>query len=274
MKKLTVSVVVLALAGCGESGGAAPQEVTIEFAAKVGTQDFVCGQTYDNLGANDTSLQLSDFRFYVQSVELEDGDGNYVAVTLDTNNWQSEGTALLDFEDGCGGLGDEGMNALVRGTAPAGDYDGIRFEMGVPFEQNHRNPATSPPPLNLTSMQWNWQGGYKFLRIDSGSFSMSDWRMHLGSTACDGDPVAGGTTACGAPNRVVVVLDTFDPDADTVVADYAMLVEGAELDVNQMETPVGCMSGPMDGDCAPLFDNLGLPFGGSTPTAQRFFSVE
>ncbi len=217
---------------------------------------------------------MSDFRFYVHAIALEDADGNYVPVTLDTNDWQSEGTALLDFEDGCSDFGDPGVNAVVRGTVPTGEYDGIRFEMGVPFELNHRNPATSPSPLNRTAMQWNWQGGYKFLRIDSGTFSMNDWRMHLGSTACDGDPVAGGTTGCDTPNRVAVELATFDPDNDRVAADYAMLVGGAALDDTQMETPVGCMSGPTDSDCGPLFDNLGLSFGGSTPSGQRFFSVD
>ena len=268
-------ILTLALVGCGSSdGGTATQTVAIEFAAMVGAEDFVCGQTYDNLGANDTSLELSDFRFYVQSVELRSSEGTYVPVALDTNDWQSEGTTLLDFEDGCTDLGNEPMNSTVTGTVPAGEYDGIMFQMGVPFEQNHQNPATSPTPLNLTSMQWNWQGGYKFLRIDSGTFSMTDWRMHLGSTGCDGDPVAGGTTSCSTPNRVQVELATFDPDADRVVADYAMLVEGAALDMNQDETPVGCMAGPMDGDCGPLFDNLGLAFQGSTPPAQQFFSVE
>lgn len=275
MRRLLVSVVVLALAGCGDSGSGS-QAVTIEFSAKVGPEDFVCGETYDNLGASSTSLQLSDFRFFVSELELKDRDGNYVPVTLDTNDWQSEGTALLDFEDACSSsdLGDPGMNTVVTGTVPTGQYDGLRFQMGVPFEQNHRNPATSPTPLNRTAMQWNWQGGYKFLRIDTGNFSMTDWRMHLGSTACDGDPVAGGTTGCDTPNRVAVELSAFDPASDRVVSDYAMLVDGAELDFNRPETPVGCMSGPMDTDCGPLFDNLGIPFGGSTPTAQRFFSVE
>lgn len=276
MRKAAVSAVVIALAGWGcdsTSGMDSTQDVTIAFSAMVGAQDFVCGQTYDNLGASDTSLQLSDFRFYVHAIALEDTDGNYVPVTLDTNDWQSEGTALLDFEDGCADLGDSAMNAIVTGTVPTGEYDGIRFEMGVPFELNHRNPATSPTPLNLTAMQWNWQGGYKFLRIDSGAFSMTDWRMHLGSTGCDGDPIAGGTTSCSTPNRVAVELATFDPGSDTVAADYAALVEGADLEVNQAEE-VGCMSKPSDSDCGPLFDNLGLSFGGSTPSPQRFFSVE
>lgn len=261
--------------GAGGTGGGGTQDVTITFAAVVGETTFVCGDSYDNLGANDTSLQLSDFRFYVQSVELKNEAGDYVAVALTDGDWQAEDTALLDFEDGCTDLGTEPTNAVVTGTVPEGVYDGLRFQMGVPFDVNHDNPATAPSPLNLTSMHWNWQGGYKFLRVDSGNFSMADWRMHLGSTGCDGDPVSGGTTMCGAPNRVEVDFDTFDPATNTVVADFAALVDGAALDENQEATPVGCMAGPSDGDCAPLFDNLGLPFGGEEPTGpQTFFSVD
>ena len=275
MRKVLMFVMALSLAGVGCSDGSGTQDVTIKFGAVVGTQAFVCGNTYENLGANETSLQVSDFRFFVQSIELKNESGDYVAVSLEDNDWQAEGTTLLDFEDGCSDLGTEEMNTSVTGTVPAGTYDGIRFQMGVPFEANHDNTATAPSPLNLTSMNWNWQGGYKFLRIDSGNFSPDDWRLHLGSTGCDGDPVSGGTTECSAPNRVDVELDTFAPESDTVIADLAALVDGASLDENQPETPVGCMAGPSDSDCAPLFDNLGLPFGGSEPSGpQTFFSVD
>ena len=147
--------------------------------------------------------------------------------------------------------------------------------MGVPFDVNHDNPATADSPLNLTSLHWNWQGGYKFLRLDSGNFSMTDWRFHLGSTGCDGDPVSGGTTSCGAPNRVEADLDGFDPASDVIFADFAALVEGAALDENQPMTPFGCMAGPTDSDCAPLFDNLGLPFDGEEPSGdQSFFYID
>ena len=279
MKKRMILVAALALAGFGcdsSSGGDAPQSVAIAFEAMVGSEVFVCGNTYDGLGADDSSLEVSDFRFYVQDVELRNADGDYVAVELDTdgNIWQVANVALLDFEEGCTDLGNEATNRVVTGTVPAGSYDGLRFKMGVPFDLNHANPATAEPPLNLTSMEWDWQGGYKFLRIDTGTFSMTDWRMHLGSTGCDGDPIAGGTTACTTPNRVDVELDAFDPESDTVVADFAQLVDGAALDVNQPETPVGCMAGPNDSDCAALFENLGLPFDGSVPGPQQFFSVE
>lgn len=264
--------------GCSDSSGdegPGTQDVTITFEATVGAETFVCGDTYDNLGADDTTLTISDFRFFVQSVALRNEAGDYVTVTLEDNDWQAEGTTLLDFEDGCTDLGTEPMNATVTGTVPVGTYDGIRFEMGVPFDANHANPSTAPSPLNLTSMEWDWQGGHKFLRIDSGTFSMTDWRMHLGSTGCDGDPVSGGTTGCSAPNRTAAEFESFNPTSDVVKADLAALVEGATLDVNQPETPVGCMAGPTDSDCAPLFDNLGLPFGGEEPTGpQTFFSVD
>ena len=273
MKKLGMWIALGALPfGCGDSSSGS-QQVELEFAAVVDDAPFVCGEMYDELGANGTSLMLSDFRFYVQDVELKNGDGEWVPVQLDENQFQTNNVSLLDFEDGCGEVGNEDLNDRVVGTAPDGEYEGLRFTMGVPFEINHGNHSTAPTPLNITSMFWNWQGGYKFLRIDSGQFSESDWRMHLGSTGCEGDAQAGGVTACANPNRVEVVLDPFDLTSNTVVADYAALVEGAALDEDQA-ADAGCMSKPADTDCGPLFKNLGLPFGGSDAGEQQFFSVE
>jgi uncharacterized repeat protein (TIGR04052 family) len=265
---------VLAL-GCGDesSGTGTPQDVALSFAAVVGDQAFVCGDTYDNLGANDTSLTLSDFRFYVQELELKNAAGAWVPVQLEQNSFQNSGVALLDFEDGCGDLGTPELNESVRGTVPAGDYDGLRFKMGVPFEINHVNSATAPSPLNLTSLFWNWQGGYKFLRIDSGQFSETDWRMHLGSTGCVGDAMVGGVTECANGNRTEVEFGAFDASVNTVVADYAALVEGSALD-QDLAADAGCMSKPADTDCGPLFANLGLAFGENPAGVQQFFSAE
>ena len=273
MKRLGTLMALSALAlGCGDEAST-PQQVELRFAAVVGDQPFVCGNTYDNLGADDASLELSDFRFYVQDVELKNAAGAWVPVQHEENSFQNSGVALLDFEDGCGELGTPELNDSLRGTLPAGDYDGLRFKMGVPFEINHVNSATAPSPLNLTSLFWNWQGGYKFLRIDSGQFSETDWRMHLGSTDCEGDAMAGGVTSCANGNRVEVEFGAFDASASTVVADYAALVEGAALD-QDMAPDAGCMSKPADTDCGPLFANLGLPFGETPAGTQQFFSAE
>jgi len=291
MNRVTILVVALALAsfGCdsssegaagaggngGAGGGGNAQAVAIEFAAMVGDEDFVCGDTYDNLGANDTSLQLSDFRFYVQDVELQNADDEWIPVELTENMFQIDGVALLDFEDGCGEVGNPNLNAEVVGLVPQGEYDGARFTMGVPVELNHADASTAPGPLGLTSMFWNWRGGYKFLRIDSGTFSMADWRMHLGSTACGmGDPTTPPEQPCANENRVDAEFAPFDLENDTVVADFAALVDGAALDQNADMTPVGCMSGLDDPDCGPIFENLGLAFGDQPAGTQIFFSVE
>lgn len=274
---VVLAALAVSVSGCGDSDDAGTQEVSIEFAARVGTEDFVCGQQYDNLGADDASLIVSDFRFYVSGLELQNSNGDWFAVTLDQTDFQADDVALLDFENGCNNeSGNSETNTRVTGVVPEGTYEGLRFDMGVPFELNHNNPATATSPLNITTLQWDWQGGYKFLRVDSGSFSMSDWRLHLGSTGCDGDPVAGGTTGCTTPNVVRVRdLGPFDPNTGTVIADLAALVAGAPLDVNQMMTPVGCMSGPTDMDCAPFFGNLGLAFAGQpAPGAQSFFTAQ
>lgn len=273
MKRLGVLMALSALAlGCGDSASSS-QPVEISVAAMVGEDPFVCGDEYNNLGASDSSLVLSDFRFYVQDVALKNAAGVWVPVQLDENIFQSNGVALLDFEDACGELGNPELNELVTGTVPAGDYDGLRFKMGVPFEMNHANHSTAPSPMNITSLFWNWQGGYKFLRIDSGQFSETDWRMHLGSTGCMGDAMAGGVTSCSNENRVEVELGAFDAGTNIVVADYAALVEGANLEVD-LAADAGCMSKPADTDCGPLFENLGLPFDGSQAGTQQFFSAE
>ncbi len=280
MKRLGTLMVLSALAvGCGDDASATQeqQDVALNFAAVVGEEPFVCGGTYENLGADDASLVLSDFRFYVQEVEMKNATGVWVPVELAENKFQTGGVALLDFED-CASMGNEDLNELVTGSLPAGEYDGLRFKMGVPFEMNHVNHSTAPSPLNITALFWNWQGGYKFLRIDSGQFSGTDWRMHLGSTGCEGDPMVGGVTSCANGNRVEVEFDAFDASTGTVVADYADLVEGAALDVSDSNPEEGddpgCMAKPADADCAPLFENLGLSFAGSTPGPQQFFSAE
>jgi uncharacterized repeat protein (TIGR04052 family) len=259
----------------GGTGGVGTQEVSIGFAAKVGDEDFVCGTVYNDLGANNTPLELVDFRFYVEGVELRNESGDWVSMTLDDNDFQTDDVALLDFEDGCGEFGNPQLNNAVSGTVPDGTYDAISFRMGVPADINHLNNAVQPPPMNLSDMFWAWETGYKFLRFDSGSFAGGGWRMHLGSTDCTGDPNTGEKVSCTNPNRVQVELEGFDVDSNTVVADFAALVAGADLDANQEGTPTGCMASPGDMDCAPLFGNLGLAFGGNpAPDGQSFFTAQ
>ena len=68
---------------------------------------------------------------------------------------------------------------------PAGNYTGVRFEVGLPFDKNHAEVTLQPSPLNLSRMFWNWNAGYKFMRLDIRSTGQPrGWLVHLGSTGC------------------------------------------------------------------------------------------
>ncbi|MCA9555608.1 MAG: metallo-mystery pair system four-Cys motif protein [Myxococcales bacterium] len=284
-KALIIPSLTLAagLAACGgtdepnntnnNNTGTQTQAVTLKFAAQVAGADFVCGQTYAGLGTRSSTLTANDFRFYVSEVALVDAAGNAAPVTLTQDGkWQYEDVALLDFEDGCGGAGNIDLRSTVEGEVAAGDYTGVRFTLGVPFDKNHQEAATAPAPLNLTAMFWNWNGGYKFLRVDGGAAGIPGWRLHLGSTTCDGDG-AGHVSTCGEPNRPVVTLSSFDAATDTIVMDLAEVVADVDLTNDTTGSP-GCMSAPNDMECAGYFKALGLPFGAQAAVEQTAFMVK
>lgn len=250
-----------------------PQAVTLSFDAQVAGAPFVCGQEYANLGTQSSTLSANDLRLYISEVQLLDASGAATSVTLTQDDkWQYESLALLDFEDGCGGSGNSDMRKTIEGTVPAGDYVGLRFTLGVPFELNHADAAVAPSPLNLTSMFWNWNGGYKFLRMDGAARGIPGWRLHLGSTNCEAD-AEGTITSCAQPNRPTITLADFDWTQQSVVLDVADLLAKTDLD-SDVAGPPGCMSAPADVECEHYFDTLGLPWaGGSTPT-QTAFSVQ
>jgi uncharacterized repeat protein (TIGR04052 family) len=216
--------------------------------------------------------------------------------------WQHRGVALIDFEDKTGSCtnGTAQTRDVVVGTVPKGNYRGLRFTLGIPFEINHEDASLAPSPLNLTALWWNWQSGYKFLRIDvieaqrggtgrgeamRTKQAMADmgaghgggdvgFPIHLGSTGCR---VAAGSqkpSECAYPNTVRIALDGFDPSRHTIVADLAALVAGTDLARNRPKTAPGCMSEPDDLDCAQIVEHLGLGFGGKPSAGQTFFRVE
>ncbi|QSJ20938.1 metallo-mystery pair system four-Cys motif protein [Nostoc sp. UHCC 0702] len=267
------------------------QEVTIRFNAKVGKQSFECGQTY-TLGKPATKVTVSDFRYYVSDVALIDIKGKAVPLTLTQDGkWQYQNVALLDFENKSGACANgtvETRNQVI-GTVPKGNYQGLQFTLGVPFNLNHADSVTAPSPLNLTSLWWNWQFGYKFARIDleNQSYSSSTvtknsesghtavgFPIHLGSTGCQITEGSQKPSTCVNQNTSKVVIANFNPTKNVIIADLAALVANTNLAVNQPNSPPGCMSLPDDSDCTGIMTNLGLPFGGKPASRQKFFRAE
>lgn len=253
----------------------ADQPVTLNFAAEIGGQPFACDATFAGLGATGAEVRGSDFRLYVSEVALIAADGTRAPVTLTESDFQHDGVALLDFEDGTAACvnGTAPLNTALTGTVAERDYTGLAFTVGVPFGMNHGDPTTAPSPLNLTSMFWNWQGGYKFVRIDMvptdrAADGPKGWFLHLGSTMCKAASKTEAPEACANGNRMEIVLDGFDPATQTVVIDPAVVVAEADLKVNAPKTSPGCMSFPGDADCTTVMAKLGLDYG-DVPAAEQ-----
>ena len=274
--------------------------VTIEFAGMVGDEQFACGETY-RLGTQDSAVTPLDFRLYVSEVALLDAEGNAVPLVLEQDGlWQYQNVALIDFEDKTGGCanGTSETRAQVVGSVPAGEYSGLQFTVGVPFALNHIDSTLAPSPLNLTSMWWYWNFGYKFARIDfqpvvetanltlkgensavpeliahGDDNAATPFAIHLGCGGCQMDS-AQPPVNCTLPHRSEIVLNDFDPAENVVVADISALLADTDMSQNQEGTAVGCMSKTMDNDCSGILQNFGLSFREQPGGEQTLFSVE
>ncbi len=273
------------------------QAVAINFAGRVGSQEFRCGQRY-TLGTPAVQADVADFRFYVHDVRLVRADGTEVPVALATNTFQYGGVALIDFENRTGECdqGDAETNTVVQGRVPIGSYAGLRFRLGIPFAMNHTDLTAQPSPLNRSTLFWSWNSGHLFfasttrspsqrpITVDGGMGAsdaaatgdlglmmvMNDHFTHVGSTGCMGNPSAGTpVTTCTRPNRAEINLAAFDAGRQRVVADLAAVKEGVDITSNP-----GCHS--FSASCTAMFSHLGLDWmtGAPTPATQTVFRVE
>ncbi|MDD4965088.1 MAG: metallo-mystery pair system four-Cys motif protein [Gallionella sp.] len=272
------------------------QQVALKFDAVVGTQTFACGQSYDDIGVTHSRITPSDMRFFVSEIALLNDEGKEVPLTLAQDGiWQYQNIALLDFENGEGACrnGNTGLHTAVTGTIPVGHYRGVRFTLGVPFGLNHGDPTIAPSPLNLTSMFWVWQAGYKFVKIDMASSGLpqaaatlptsavsspktpraAGFSVHLGSTACASPSLTSPPSECRNPNRVAVRFEHFEVNKNVIVADIASLLQDSNVDVNAPDSAPGCMSASNDADCATVMRAFGLSFNDQPATPQRFFHI-
>ncbi|PWB81355.1 MAG: metallo-mystery pair system four-Cys motif protein [Methylocystaceae bacterium] len=291
MARIAVALASVSIAsGAIPSAAAKDRPVSISFALTADGRDVGCGAPLTNLGAGRLESKLHDARFYVYGVKLIDAKGGRTPITLAQNNWQLADVALLDFKDARGGNApctetNPPKNTAVTGTAPAGSYVGLEFSVGVPVEGtsegktimlNHSSTETSPPPLDIAVMAWNWQGGRKFLlvEVDPPSYvtkpdgsKTKTWMVHLGSSGCKGNPATGEIVACARENRFTVTFDRFDPKTQRVELDLTRLFAKTDLLVDKGGA-VGCMTAPDDPECPAIFEALGLNLVETAPGAN------
>lgn len=278
-KYLMAAALVFTMA-CGDDDSETPapttQEYALNFEGVVGDETFDCGSTY-TMGENEVTF--TEFKFYVSDVSLVTADGDLVeAALVDDGIWSNGSVALVDFEDATGACsnGTAETKTTVDVEAPAGDYTGVRFTVGVPFEENHQDVAVADSPLNLAQMFWNWNGGYKFVRIDGSASDGTDtggFKLHIGSTMCMMPEGSEEVSGCMNPNRAEIALDGFDPASSTIKLDLADLL--ADVDMTPVDDEAfNCQAMPAHTACGDIFPRLGLDFGDATAGAQSSFTVE
>ena len=102
---------------------------------------------------NGQKLNVNEVKFYISNVALVKADGTEVPVPGLTLNKLKMGTSPQNIE-------------IFRGDAPAGEYRGVRFNVGVPRDLNHQDATTARAPLSVEDgMYWAWNSGYIFLSI-------------------------------------------------------------------------------------------------------------
>lgn len=275
-----VAGLLVAGVGCGGEEDKTPaeqtQETRVRFDAVVGAEAFGCGKTF-MIGAPATAVTISDFKAYVSEVKLKTTTREIEATFVADGVWQTDDVAMLDFEDGTGACANgtaEVNNTLVLEHVKLKEGEsitGVSWTFGVPFDYNHKDQASAPSPLNLTSMFWSWQSGYKFLRID-GKAGDAGWRVHLGSTGCEKD-ANDVVTSCAKPNRASVSLSGISGSEPVVRLDVAALMAGVDMTPDADGNSAICMSSPDHAVCGTIFGALGLSFGANSPS-QAFATAE
>ncbi len=232
---------------------------------------FVATWNGEPLTCDSADPALTDLRFYVSNPQLVTAEGKArdIGFTVEMP-WQNDVVALVDLEDGKGACqnGTAELATQVVGVTRAGEYNTLRFTVGVPFRLNHSNPLTASPPLDDPDMHWHWRSGYKFLSAGVRTASDGFW-IHVGSTGCEG--TVGNITGCRFPNRIEVELKGFVPGESQVAVDLAKLTSGVDLS-DGMATD--CSSGPAEEACDAPFRAFGIDFAtGRQDGEQSVFSL-
>jgi uncharacterized repeat protein (TIGR04052 family) len=269
IRKSHIAVMAAALCfGCASPPG---DPVSIRFEAHANGDGYSCAPQSSKTG--DGSV-ISTLAFFIHDVRLVDTNGARHAVVLDGDGvWQTEGVALLDFEDGSGVCrnGTPGTRREVTGVVSSYPQSvaGIEFSLGVPFSLNHGDPAKAVGPLAGTRMHWSWRGGYKFLRLDGRAADGAGFRVHVGSTGCEGRIT--DIVSCKRPNVAQVSISPFDPRSQAVVVDLDRLFDGGQGAAELLAH--GCMAEADEPGCAAVFSVLGLGSASGLPESRASLFV-
>lgn len=153
LRLLLPAVLLMALvSSCEKDPELGVSTFTLAVNPKVGTEYLELNKEY--LDQEDYRFKTASLRFYAAHVTLTSAQGDVEIAEY----------AFLDMEDV-----EAGKPMTLTVEAPAGDYTGISFWVGLDSIQNANDPANfeNGHPLSLSpGTFWNWNTGYRFVMLE------------------------------------------------------------------------------------------------------------
>lgn len=145
----------------------------LNFNLKAGSQDLNFADNY-TIGSESTTANFDVAQFYVSNIKLIKDDNSEIAI----NSYQIISPDATNID----------LGEIEEGT-----YTQIQFDIGIDSTTNHVDPTTYDLSNQLApqspSMHWNWNAGYRFLRVDGTFDSNADnmiseadttFQLHIG----------------------------------------------------------------------------------------------
>lgn len=156
---IIAAIALFSVIGCKKNGEDNDSDLTIQFQTKSAGSNYTLNQVYRN--ANDVDVKFEKMQFYLSDIVLVNSDGderNLSEIALFKFN--ENGLASVDFE------------------VPQGQYESIKFGVGVKKELNEADPANYSEeghPLNtIENTYWGWATMYRFITLEGRSDSDLD----------------------------------------------------------------------------------------------------
>ena len=132
--------------------------VVVELDHRAGSEALVLGKDYKN--ANGDTMRFSMFNYYLSNFEFIKADGSTYKVPKDSSYF------LVKHEDA------ESRELKLKGI-PAGDYQSVRFTIGIDSAKSV-SPAAErtgilDPAAGAAGMYWAWNSGYIFVKAEGTS---------------------------------------------------------------------------------------------------------
>lgn len=175
---------------------------------------------------------INKLAFFISGLSVKTTTSDvWQSLPLRVSDWQTNNTALLWFNHECRNQNDTNFNHQLEIDTSKAIWQAVthvRFELAVPFTDNHTNPLIQASPLNIPEMFWSWQSGHKFVRIDlstDANTPQSSWSYHLGSVGCESaSSMRAPKHPCSMPNRFKITIDKASNQA-ALFFDLAALLE-------------------------------------------------